>query len=44
MKCGSDGNFTNLFLVDGKYQNLSLFPGEGRERPEARKRGPPAAV
>jgi hypothetical protein len=25
MKCGSDGNFTNMFLVDGKYQNLSLY-------------------
>jgi hypothetical protein len=24
MKCGPDGNFTNLFLADGKYQNLSL--------------------
>jgi hypothetical protein len=23
MKCGPDGNFTNLFLADGKYQNLS---------------------
>jgi hypothetical protein len=23
MKCGSDGNFTNMFLADGKYQNLS---------------------
>jgi hypothetical protein len=23
MKCGSDGNFTNLFFADGKYQNLS---------------------
>jgi hypothetical protein len=27
MKCGSDGNFTNLFLTDGKYQNLSQFRG-----------------
>jgi hypothetical protein len=25
MKCGSDDNFTNLFVADGKYQNLSLF-------------------
>jgi hypothetical protein len=23
MKCGSDGNFTNMFHADGKYQNLS---------------------
>jgi hypothetical protein len=23
MKCGPDGNFTNLFLADSKYQNLS---------------------
>jgi hypothetical protein len=23
MKCGFDDNFTNLFLADGKYQNLS---------------------
>jgi hypothetical protein len=23
MKCGPDGNFTNLFLANGKYQNLS---------------------
>jgi hypothetical protein len=22
MKCGADGNFTNMFLADGKYQNL----------------------
>jgi hypothetical protein len=28
MKCGPDGNFTNLFLADGKYQNL--FPDSGR--------------
>jgi hypothetical protein len=25
MKYGSDGNFTNLFLADGKYQNLLFF-------------------
>lgn len=27
MKCGSDGNFINLFLVDGKYQSLSSLVG-----------------
>jgi hypothetical protein len=27
MKCGSDDNFTNLFLADGKYQNLSTRKG-----------------
>jgi hypothetical protein len=25
MKCGPDGNFTNMFLADGKYQNLSAL-------------------
>jgi hypothetical protein len=41
MKCGSDGNFTNLFVADSKYQNLSDRDGwkksekrenSGRER------------
>jgi hypothetical protein len=29
MKCGPDGNFTNMFLADGKYQNLSMIGGGG---------------
>jgi hypothetical protein len=28
MKCGPDDNFTNIFLVDSKYQNLSCLVEE----------------
>jgi hypothetical protein len=32
MKCGPDDNFTNMFLADGKYQNLSIYAGLNKLR------------